>query len=74
MVIKRQKGKNSGEDYSINTRLTHFMPLISLDNPRIHQKTTGFLMFPGGIQRDQWHEMSSRNRFVGEKEEAYRNK
>ena len=31
-------------------------------------------MFSGGIQRDQWHEMSLKNRFVGEKEEAYRNK
>ena len=22
-----------------------------------HQKTSGFVMFSGGIKRDQWHEM-----------------
>ena len=31
--------------------LTHFMSLISFDTPR----TSGFLMFSGGIERDQWH-------------------
>ena len=36
--------------------LTHFMPLFSFDNPWKHQKTKGFLMFSGGIERDQWHE------------------
>ena len=25
--------------------------------PRKHQKTRGFLMFSGGIERDQWHGM-----------------
>ena len=24
---------------------------------RYFDKTFGFLMFPGGIERDQWHEM-----------------
>ena len=37
--------------------LTHFVPLISFDTPWKHQKTSGFLMFSGGITRDQWHEM-----------------
>ena len=37
--------------------LTHFMPLISLDTPWKHQKSSGFLMFSGCIKRDQWHEM-----------------
>ena len=37
--------------------LTHFMPLISFDTPRKYQKTSGFLMFSWGIERDQWHEM-----------------
>ena len=32
------------------------MPLISLDIPGKQQKTSGFLMFAGGIKRDQWHE------------------
>ena len=37
--------------------LTHFMPLISFDTPCKHQKASAFLMFSGGIKRDQWHEM-----------------
>ena len=32
--------------------ITHFMPLISFDTPWKHQKTSGFLMFSGGIKRD----------------------
>ena len=36
--------------------LTHFMPLISFDTIW-KQKTRGFLMFSGGIKRDQCHEM-----------------
>ena len=37
--------------------LTHFMPLVSFYTPSKHQKTSGFLTFSGGIERDQWHEM-----------------
>ena len=37
--------------------LTHFMPLVSFCIPWKHQKTSGFLMFSGGIERYQWHEM-----------------
>ena len=37
--------------------ISHFMPLTSFDTPWKHQKTSGFLMFSGGIKRDQWHEM-----------------
>ena len=33
------------------------MPLVSFYIPWKHQKTSGFLMFSGGIERDQWHEM-----------------
>ena len=36
--------------------LTHFMPLASVDTPW-KQKTKGFLIFSGGIERDHWHEM-----------------
>ena len=32
---------------SVNGPLTHFMLLVSFD-------TKGFLMFSGGIERDQW--------------------
>ena len=53
-------GKCLHKDYIIsllaNIPLTHFMPLISFDTPR-KQKNRGFLMFSGGIKRDQWHEM-----------------
>ena len=35
----------------------HFMPLVSFYTPWKHQKTRGFLMPPGGTERDQWHEM-----------------
>ena len=33
------------------------MPLVSFYNPWKDQKTSGFLMFLGGIEGDQWHEM-----------------
>ena len=32
--------------------VTHFMPLISFYTPWKHQKTSGFLMFSGDIERD----------------------
>ena len=37
--------------------LTHFMSLVSLYIPWKYQKTSGFLMFSGGIEINQWHEM-----------------
>ena len=37
--------------------LTHFMPLVFLYTPWKHKKTSAFLMFSGGIERDQWHEI-----------------
>ena len=36
--------------------LTHFMLLVSFYTPRKHQKTTGFLIFSGSIERDLLHE------------------
>ena len=49
--------KNSQQLSAINHMpLTHFMSLISFDTPWKHQKTSGFLMFSGGIKRDQGHE------------------
>ena len=39
------------------TALTHFMPLAFFYTPWKHQKTSGFLIFSGGIERDQWHEL-----------------
>ena len=40
--------------------LTHFMSLVSFDTPGKCQKTKGFVIFSGGIERDQWHEMGQR--------------
>ena len=33
------------------------MLLVSFYTPSNHQKTFGFLLFLGGIERDQWDEM-----------------
>ena len=38
-------------------KLTHFLPLARFYTPWKDQKTKGFLMFSGGIEKDQWHEM-----------------
>ena len=48
------------KDFTISTeskQLPHIMPVISFYSPWRHQKTSGFEMFSGGIERDQWHEM-----------------
>ena len=37
--------------------LTHFMALLSFYTPWKHKKPFSFLMFSGGIERYQWHEM-----------------
>ena len=38
--------------------LIHVMAYWSLSIlPEKHQKTRGFLMFSGGIDRDQWHKI-----------------
>ena len=37
--------------------LASFIPLIFLCTPQKHQKTSGFLIFLGNIERGQWHEM-----------------
>ena len=33
---------------------THFMQLVSFYTPLKYEKTRDFLMFPGGIEGDQW--------------------
>ena len=38
--------------------LTHFMLLVFFDTPRKYQRNNDFLIFSGGIERDQWHEMT----------------
>ena len=40
------------------------MLLISFYTPWKHKKTIGFLMFLGGIERDQWHKMGSIKPFL----------
>ena len=37
--------------------LIHFMPLVSSYTSWEYQKTSAFLMFSWGVERDQWHEM-----------------
>ena len=37
--------------------LTHFIPLVSFDTPWKFQKTTGFQMFSGSTESDEWHKM-----------------
>ena len=36
-------------------RLTFFLPLIDFHTPWKHQKTRGFLVFSGGMERHRWH-------------------
>ena len=38
--------------------LIHFLPLVSPNTPYKHLKTSGFLIFSWGIDRELWHEMS----------------
>ena len=37
--------------------ITHFMALVTFYIPWKYEKTRGFLMFSGGIERDHCHEM-----------------
>ena len=55
---------NSSEHWKYQDYLTHFMPLVSFYTLWYYQKTSGFLMFPGAIERDFSHEMSQPNIFT----------
>ena len=66
LSLKKNEGQNIllEERYSelfrkrsIDIYLKHFMPLLSFYTHWKHQKTSGFLIFSGGIERYQWHEM-----------------
>ena len=47
--------------------LTYFMQLVSFYNPWKHQKTRGFLMFTGGVERDKWkQQIAIRKKKLGE--------
>ena len=41
----------------MKTQLTHLIPLVSFYTPWKQQKTFGFLMFSGGIEKVQWYKM-----------------
>ena len=43
---------------NVSSSSTHFIPLVSFNTSWKHQKISGFIMFSGGIERNQWHEMS----------------
>ena len=45
--------RKKGKIRSTISILTYFMPLVFFYMPRDHQKTVGFLMFLGGIEREQ---------------------
>ena len=40
-----------------NNSVDSLHAIDSFYSPGKHQKTSGFLMFSGGIEKDQWHEM-----------------
>ena len=42
----------------LQKELTHSIPLVSFYTPWKNQKIPGFLMFSGGLEREQWYEMS----------------
>ena len=44
--------------------LTYFMPLVSFYTSWKRQETSGFLMFLGGIEIDQWYEMGGVHHFL----------
>ena len=56
-AVVKNNSLESKTPFSVLNALTHFMPLVSFYTAWKHQKTSGFLMFSGGIERDQWHEM-----------------
>ena len=39
------------------------MPLVSFYTSRKYLKISGFLMFSGGLEKDQWHQMRSKRSF-----------
>ena len=59
-ITYEQKGLKENWNQTNLKLLTYFMPFVSFDSPCKHQKTSGFLMFSGGIERGQWHEMGYR--------------
>ena len=47
--------------------LTYFMQLVSFYIPWKHQKTRGFLMFTGRVERDKWkQQIAIRKKKLGE--------
>ena len=45
------------EVYYIVRILTCFIPLFPFCTPWKYQKTRGFLIFSGGVEREQWYEI-----------------
>ena len=45
------------EPLNLKMPLIHFMRLVSFYTLCKHQKTFSFLMFSGGMEKEQWHEM-----------------
>ena len=62
VIVCRKSGTRESEKNEIGNckiwpqlklRLIQFIPPVSFYNPWKHKKTSGFLMFPGGIERHQ---------------------
>ena len=65
--------KNICERLVLKICLSPIMPLVSFNTPWKHQKTSGFLMFLGGIERDWWHEMVNKILDLGHYPEFWNN-
>ena len=64
IVLEKRRSNHSKEnDYGGFSAILQIAELTkndfleSLYTPRKHQKTSIFLIFSGGIERDRWHEM-----------------
>ena len=54
--------------YMIINYINQFHAAVSFNTPWKHQKFKGFLMFLGGIEWDQWHEMGWLKRYISVKQ------
>lgn len=56
VAYKGTKGKEVINQYE-SSLFIHFRPVFHCYTPWNRQKTSGFLMFPGGIEMELWDEM-----------------
>ena len=56
------KLKQANFMWQANTTLNHFQPMFHFYTPRKHQKTSGFLIFSGGIEVEHWLKLGEENK------------